>query len=111
MFKFIVNVRIVCGAKSMKRHGARPSVCLSNSPTAAACGGFAAVGPANRRHRSVAARPASQQHGAAARRAAANAGSATLSVYVRRVAEHRLAIAVSVYAGRTTIHMDVPLCP
>ena len=61
----------------------RPSVCLSHSPAAAACAGFAAVGPAGRRYRSIAARPAPQpQHGAAARRAAANAGSATFSVYV-----------------------------
>ena len=36
----------------------RPSVCPSRSPTAAACGGFAAVGPAGRRYRSIAARPA-----------------------------------------------------
>ena len=55
----------------------RPSVRLSHSPAAAACGGFAAVGPADRRYRSTAARPAPQQHSAAARRAAANAGSAT----------------------------------
>ena len=32
-----------------------PSVCLSHSPSAAACSGFAAVGPAGRRHRPVAA--------------------------------------------------------
>ena len=60
-----------------------PSVCLSHSPAAAACGKSAAVGPAGRRYRSIAVRPAPQpQHGAAARRAAANAGSATFSVYV-----------------------------
>ena len=36
-----------------------PSVCLSHPSTAlAACGGFAAVGPAGRRCRSIAARPA-----------------------------------------------------
>jgi len=35
--------RIVCGAWSMKRYGVRPSVCLSHSPAAAACGGFTAV--------------------------------------------------------------------
>ena len=42
----------------MKRYGVRPSVhpsvCLSHLPTAAACGGFAAVGPAERRYRSTA---------------------------------------------------------
>ena len=51
----------------MKRYGARPSVCLSHSPAAAACSGFAALGLAGRRYRSV---------------AAANVGSATLSAYV-----------------------------
>ena len=59
-----------------------PSVCLSHSLAAAACAGFAAVGPAGRRYRSIAARPAPQQHGAAARRAAANAGSATFTADV-----------------------------
>ena len=60
-----------------------PSDRLSaHSPAAAACGGFAAVGPAGRRYRSIAARPAPQQHRAAARRAAANAGSATFSADV-----------------------------
>jgi len=58
------------------------SVRLSvRSPAAAACGGFAAVGPAGSRYRSIAARSAPQQHGAAARRTAANAGSATFSAY------------------------------
>jgi len=32
------------------------SVCLSHSPSAAACGGFAAVGPTGRRYRLIAAR-------------------------------------------------------
>ena len=59
-----------------------PSVCLSRSPVAAACGGFAAVSPAGRIYRLLAARPAPQQHGAAARRAAADAGSATLAADV-----------------------------
>ena len=57
---------IVCGAGSMKLSGVRPSVCLSVCPTtsvpslaaARRCGGFAAVGPAGRRYRSIAARPA-----------------------------------------------------
>ena len=61
--------------------------CPSHSPAAAACGGFAAVRPAARRCRSIAARPVPQQHGAAARRAAANAGSATFSAYVRSCAQ------------------------
>jgi len=43
----------------MKRYGVRLSVCLSiclsHSPAAAVCGGFAAVGPAGRRYRAVAA--------------------------------------------------------
>jgi len=47
----------------MQRYGVRPSVCLSRSPAAAACGGFAAVHPAARRYRSIAARPVPQQHG------------------------------------------------
>jgi len=38
-------------ARSMKRYGVR----LSHSPTAAACGGFAAAGPAGKRYRSFAA--------------------------------------------------------
>ena len=43
-------------AGSMYRYGVRPSVSLSQLSTAAtACGGFAAVGPAGRRHRSIAA--------------------------------------------------------
>jgi len=37
------------------------SVCLSRSPGAAACGGFAAVGSAARGYRSIAARLASPQ--------------------------------------------------
>jgi len=45
-------------------------------------GGFAAVGPAGGRYRPIAARATAQQHGTAARRAAANAGSATFSAYV-----------------------------
>ena len=51
---------------------------LSQLPAAAACGGFAAVGPAGKRYRSTAARPAPQQHGAAA----ANAGSVTFTADV-----------------------------
>jgi len=51
-----------------------PSVRLSHSFAAAACGGFAAVGPAGGIHRSTAARPAPQQHCTAA-----NTGSATLT--------------------------------
>ena len=46
------------------------SVCLSHSPSIAACGGFAAVGPASTKYRSIAAA------------AGAAAGSATLSAYV-----------------------------
>ena len=46
------------------------------------CGGFAAVGPASRRYRSTAAWPAISSSHAAERRAAANAGSVTLSAGV-----------------------------
>ena len=66
----------------------RPSVCLSvcpsrHSATGRRCGGFAAVDPAGRRYRSIAAQPAVISSRAAARRAAANAGSATLSAVAR----------------------------
>ena len=44
-----------------------PSDCLSHPLAAATCDGFAAVGPAGRRYRSIAARPA------------ANVGSATFT--------------------------------
>ena len=62
----------------------RPSVCLSVHPfrhsvAASRCGGFAAVGPAARRYRLIAARAALSNSGAAARRSAANASSVTLS--------------------------------
>ena len=59
-----------------------PSVCLSHSPAATACGGFAVVSLVGRKYRSIAAWPAPQQHGAAARRAAENAGSATFTANV-----------------------------
>jgi len=58
------------------------SVSLFNLTAAAAYGGFAAVGPVGRRYRSIAARQAPQQHGAAARRTAANVGSATFTADV-----------------------------
>jgi len=53
-------------------------------PTAAACGGFAAVGLAGRgrRYWLIAARLAPHHHGAAARRTAADAGSATFTADV-----------------------------
>ena len=66
----------------MQRYGVRLSVCLSHSPAAASCGEFAAVGPAGMTYRTIAARSAPQQHGAAARRAAVNAGSATFTADV-----------------------------
>ena len=59
-----------------------PSVALSYSPAVAARSGFAAVGPVGRKYRLIAARLVPQQHGTAARRAAANAGSATFSAYI-----------------------------
>jgi len=49
-------IRVVSGAGSMKRSGVRPSVRLS-VPTA--CGGFAAVGPACRKYRSIGRRRSS----------------------------------------------------
>jgi len=58
------------------------TLCLSHSPVAAACSGFAAVGMAGRRYQSIAARPALHQHGAAALCATANAGSATFTADV-----------------------------
>ena len=68
-----------------------PSVCLSHlSTSAAACGGFAAVGPADRRYRSIAARRVCSRRGrlsipicrceGEAWRSAANASSVGLSV-------------------------------
>ena len=56
--------------KSAQCPSVRPSVCLSHSPAAAACCGFAAIGQASKGHRLIATacvRP--------------NAGSATLSAY------------------------------
>ena len=44
MIIIIGTARIVFAAKSMQRSSVHPSVCLSRSPAAAACGGFAAVG-------------------------------------------------------------------
>ena len=70
----IGTAHVVCGAGSINRRGVRlsvrPSVCLSHSPAAAACCGFAAVGPASKGHRLIAT--------ACVR---SNAGSATLSAY------------------------------
>ena len=54
------------------------SVRLFQSSAAAACGGFAAVGPAGRRYRWI----APEQNRAAARHAAANAGSGTFTADV-----------------------------
>ena len=63
----------VCGGRSsvggppLNSALVRPSVCLSHSPAAAACGGFAAVGPAGRRYRLLHGQRRSstgQQHGA-----------------------------------------------
>jgi len=64
----------------MKRYGVCPSRLLSVSfARCSIVGEFAAVGPAGRRYPSIAAWQAPQHHGAAARRAAANAGNATFS--------------------------------
>ena len=53
------TARILCGGGSMKLSGVCPSLCLSHhSANARRCGGFAAVRPAVRRYRSIAARPA-----------------------------------------------------
>jgi len=64
------------------RASVRPSVCLSHSPAARRCCAFAAVGPAGKRKRPIAAAAGLS----AGRRA--KAGSATLSAYVE--AEHSL---------------------
>ena len=86
----VVMTRLAGG--SMQRYGVRPSVCLfHHSAAAAACGGFAAEGPAGRIYRSTAAPPGA----AAARRSAAKASGVTLSadvdlyskVVVRKVSE------------------------
>ena len=49
---FVIDTAcVVCGARSMKQSGVRPSVCLSHhSTTAAAFGGFAAGRRAGRRY-------------------------------------------------------------
>ena len=61
--------RIVCGTRFMYLSCVCLSVCLSQlSIAAAACGGFAAVGPAGGRYRSIAARPALSSSRAAERR-------------------------------------------
>jgi len=67
----------------------RLTVCLFQLSTAAAArGGFAAVGPAGRKYRSIAARPAPSSNGAAAarrtaaRRPAAKARSVTFTAAV-----------------------------
>ena len=68
----------------------RLSLCLSLSPAAVAYGAFAAVGPAGRRYRSIAARSAPQQHGTAARRAAEM--RAVPRLQLTQEAEHRLVL-------------------
>jgi len=62
------------------------SVCLSQLSTAAAArGGFAAVGPASMRYRSLAARQALSSNGAAAaRQPAATASNVTFTGAVKR---------------------------
>ena len=55
------------------------SVCLSYSPAAAVCGGFAAVGPVGRRYQSIAAQPAAWGHST---HSSANAGNATFLAYI-----------------------------
>jgi len=66
------------------RVSVRPYVRLSHPAAARRCCGFTAVGPAARRCRPIAAQPAVSSIRAAARRAAANAGSATLSLQANR---------------------------
>jgi len=52
----------LCNGTMSVRPSVRLTVCLSRlSTAAAACGGFAAVGPAGRRYRSIAARPTPPQ--------------------------------------------------
>ena len=80
----------------------RPSVCPS---VPSGCGGFAAVGPAAGRYRSIAARPADSSSHAAARRAAANAArSATSSAHTRLTAPLSGTTRVSRYQkGKTNL--------
>ena len=76
------TAHIVCGAGSMYRYVVCP-VFLSLLPGAAACGGFAAVGPAGSRYWSIAAWMAPQRHGAAARHAEANVGNADMGSWTQ----------------------------
>jgi len=65
----------------MKRYGVRPSVPFSRcSNVRSICSVLCA--------RSIVAWPAPQQHEATARHAAANAGSATFSAYLRTLNTH-----------------------
>ena len=81
--------------ETVGRPSVRLSVCLSvrvwrHTASARRCGGFAAVGPAASRYRSIAARPALSISRAAARRAAANANSATSPADVGGLTQSRL---------------------
>ena len=61
-------------------HWPHPSLCLSVPFRRTPLGGFAAVGPAGKRYRSIAARPAvSSSRAAAVASRRANAGNAALS--------------------------------
>ena len=93
----------------------RLSVCLSQlSAAAAACGGFAAVGPSGRRYRSIVAWPAPSSNGAAAARRSAvkvsnvtftaGVGGWTRTCFLREPAS-------SCYAGYTWQDTDWPQSP
>ena len=105
-----LSVRTMCAALSTGLLNCRayvcPSVRLSRPAAARRCCGFAAVGPAPRRHRSIAARPAGRRSPAAAR---PNAGSATLSADVRSWTQTvvRVSLSVAMYRGCCLMHQPV----
>ena len=89
----------MCGAGSMKRCGVRSSLRSSMGPLQQTrCCRFAAVGPAGRRCRSIAA--------AASCCGWMRAGSATLSAY----AEQRLACLLTYLLRRCTLQLDALVC-
>ena len=72
------------------------SVRLSNHSTAAG-GGIAAVGPSARKYRSVVTQPAFNRNGAAARRSAANTGSAMLTAKLTTLNTDLFSIVYCIY--------------
>jgi len=73
----------------------RAFVCPSVPSFTCRCCGFAAVRPAGRRYRLIAALPAVSGSGAAARRSAANASSITLTKEAEHVVQHDYVVNVT----------------